>query len=232
VILKFASYNIHKAVGSDGRRDPERIFSVLHEIDADIVALQEVDRRFGKRAAVLSHRAIHDHGRYQLVDFSVRPDSMGWHGNALLVRKGVDVIGAEAVALPTLEPRGAVCVELVVEGRPVCVVGMHLDLSGLRRHQQLRAVQAHLAARGGNIPTVLMGDFNEWSRRGGSLRAFAHGWEILTTGRSFPARRPLAQLDRIVVKGGWECVDAGAHHSALTAIASDHLPVFAKLRLR
>ncbi|MEP0560820.1 MAG: endonuclease, partial [Qipengyuania citrea] len=39
--LTFASYNIHKGVGLDRKRDPERILSVLHEIDADIVALQE-----------------------------------------------------------------------------------------------------------------------------------------------------------------------------------------------
>ena len=49
VELKFASYNIHKAVGTDGRRDPDRILSVLHELGADVVALQEVDRRFGRR---------------------------------------------------------------------------------------------------------------------------------------------------------------------------------------
>jgi len=229
--LTFASYNIHKGVGGDGRRDPERIMTVLHEIDADVVALQEVDRRFGRRAAVLSHRAIHDHGSYQVVDFAVRPDSMGWHGNALLVRKGIDIITAQAVALPTLEPRGAVCAELAVDGRAIRVVGMHLDLSGLRRRQQLHAVQAHLSGQASAAPAVLMGDFNEWSPRGGSLRAFGRGWDVLPTGRSFPARRPLAPLDRIVVAGGWVCAEAGVHHSAHSAIASDHLPVFARLSL-
>lgn len=45
--LKFASYNIHKAVGLDARRDPDRIITVLREVDADVIALQECDRRFG-----------------------------------------------------------------------------------------------------------------------------------------------------------------------------------------
>ena len=51
--LRFASYNIHKAVGLDGRRDPERILTVLKEVDADVIALQEADRRFGRREGKL-----------------------------------------------------------------------------------------------------------------------------------------------------------------------------------
>ena len=51
--LKIASYNIHKGVGLDRKRDPDRILSVLAEIDADIVALQECDRRFGRRGFIL-----------------------------------------------------------------------------------------------------------------------------------------------------------------------------------
>ncbi|MDE2404803.1 MAG: endonuclease/exonuclease/phosphatase family protein [Sphingomonadales bacterium] len=229
--LTFASYNIHKGVGLDRRRDPERILAVLHELDADVVALQEVDRRFGRRAAVLPVHAIRDHGRYHLVPFAMLPDSMGWHGNALLVRHGIEVQAVTPVPLPTLEPRGAVCADLSVDGRPVRVVGMHLDLSGLRRRQQLRAVQVHLAQRATATPTVLMGDFNEWSVRGGALRALAPGWRVLETGPSFPARRPLARLDRIVVCGRCECLGAGVHHSALSTVASDHLPIFARLRL-
>ncbi|MBU6268756.1 MAG: endonuclease/exonuclease/phosphatase family protein [Sphingomonadales bacterium] len=229
--LTFASYNIHKAVGLDRRRDPDRILAVLHEIDADVIALQEVDRRFGRRAAVLPAHAIRDHGRYHVVPFAVRPDSMGWHGNALLVRKGIAVEHVTGVDLPTLEPRGAVRADLAVKGRALRVVAMHLDLSGLRRRQQLHAVQDHLAGCDAAVPTVMMGDFNEWSLRGGSLKAFGAGWQVLETGPSFPARRPLARLDRIVIGHGCLCLGAGVHHSALSAVASDHLPIVARLRL-
>ena len=51
--LTFASYNIHKAVGVDGRRDADRIVTVLREIDAAVIALQECDFRFGERESVL-----------------------------------------------------------------------------------------------------------------------------------------------------------------------------------
>src|SRR5690606_8328687 len=48
--VTFASYNIHKCVGIDGRYDPDRVGAVIAEINPDVIALQEVDSRFGKRA--------------------------------------------------------------------------------------------------------------------------------------------------------------------------------------
>ena len=39
----FASYNIHKCVGSDRRFDPHRVQKVIGEIGADVIALQEAD---------------------------------------------------------------------------------------------------------------------------------------------------------------------------------------------
>jgi len=78
---------------------------------------------------------------------------------------------------------------------------------------------------------VLMGDLNEWSVTGGALAAFAAPFRVLAPGRSFPSRRPMAQLDRIVVSQGWEVEGSGVHHSPLAAIGSDHLPVWANLRL-
>lgn len=229
--LTFASYNIHKAVGLDRRRDPERILSILHEIDADVIALQEADRRFGRRESVLPLSLLDDLGNYRAVPLNHRPDSLGWHGNALLVRRGFTVAEAGVVPLPTLEPRGAVRADLLIDGRRVRVVGMHLDLSGLRRRQQARTILAHVGACGAGCPTVLMGDFNEWSLHAGALREFAAPWRVLAPGRSFPSRRPVAQLDRIVISPEWTLRAAHVHHSALAAVGSDHLPVLARLAL-
>lgn len=229
--LSFASYNIRKAIGTDRRRDPDRILSVLHEINADVVALQEADRRFGRRESVLPLQAIDDHTPYRAVPLTMRPDSIGWHGNALLVRRGIEVADAAAVPLPVLEPRGAVRVDLAIGGRHLRVVGLHLDLSGLRRRQQVRSILGHIAQCDSHCPTVLMGDFNEWALHGGCFREFGHGWRVLAPGRSFPSRRPVAQLDRIIASQEWELVETGVHHSALAVRGSDHLPVFARLRL-
>lgn len=233
--LTFASYNIHKAVGLDRRRDPERILAVLREVDADVVALQEADRRFGERTSVLPPRMIEDLSDYRPVRLSpggLRGQSLGWHGNALLVKRAIKVADASVVPLPTLEPRGAIRADLIVEGRHVRVVGMHLDLSGIRRRQQVRAILSHIDACDGDHPAVLMGDLNEWAQHGGCLREFsAPCWRVLSPGRSFPSRQPLATLDRIVLSPEWKLVEARVHHSALAARGSDHLPVTARVEL-
>jgi endonuclease/exonuclease/phosphatase family metal-dependent hydrolase len=235
--LSFASYNIHKAVGLDRRRDPDRILSILNEIDADVVALQEADRRFGRRPSVLPREAIAAHTPYRPVDISQLPESIGWHGNALLVRRTIEVEDAAIVPLPTLEPRGAIRADLRVDGTRLRAVGMHLDLSGLRRRHQIRSVLAHLAdcegtGESGDRPTVLMGDLNEWALHGGGcFRELGRDWTVLAPGRSFPSRRPVAQLDRIIASDQWRVVEAGVHHSALAARGSDHLPVWARLEL-
>ena len=229
--LTFASYNIHKAVGLDRRRDPDRIMAVLREIDADVIAVQEADRRFGNREAVLPRELLEDHGHYRAVQLSPGSKSIGWHGNALLVRRGFTIAEAGIVPLPTIEPRGAIRADLIVGGQRIRVVGMHLDLSGLRRRQQLRAILAHCARCDQACPTVLMGDFNEWSQHGGALREFTSPWRVLAPGRSFPARRPVAQLDRVVISTEWTCETAGVHHTQLAAVASDHLPVWTRLSL-
>lgn len=229
--LTFASYNIRKAVGLDRRRDPERILTILREIDADVVALQEADRRIGRRESVLPLGMIADHTHYRPVPLSMKPDSIGWHGNALLVKRGIEIAGAQPVPLPVLEPRGAIRAALVKDGRRINVVGMHLDLSGLRRLQQVRAILSHLSSLDGDHPTVLMGDLNAWTTRGRAVREFGDGWHMLSCGHSFPSRRPVASLDRVVVSPEWRVSDTGVHHSALAARGSDHLPVWATLRL-
>lgn len=228
--LTFASYNIHKAVGLDRRRDPERIVAVLHELHADVIALQECDRRFGERESVLPKALLDDTG-WHAAPVAQRSRSLGWHGNALLVRRDIEIAEAHPVDLPMLEPRGAIRADLLVEGRRVRVLGMHLDLSGLRRREQVKAILRHCRACEAECPTVLMGDFNQWGRSTGALREFASGWHPLATGNSFPSRSPIAPLDRIVHSPEWTSVHAGVHHSALASVASDHLPVRATLTL-
>jgi len=229
VKLTFASYNIHKGVGVDGRRDADRIITVLREVNADIIALQEADRRFGQRASVLP-RAMLDDTPWRAVPVAKRPRSLGWHGNALLVRRDIECVEAHALDLPMLEPRGAVMAELVSEGRRLRIFGVHLDLSGLRRRDQINALLGQ--CNGGEpCPTVIMGDFNQWGRLTGAMQAFGVAWQLIAPGASYPSQRPVALLDRIVASRHWDFCDAGVHHSAMAAQASDHLPIWAELLL-
>jgi endonuclease/exonuclease/phosphatase family metal-dependent hydrolase len=229
-MIRVASYNMRKAIGTDRRRRPERTLDVLNELDADVIALQEADRRFGSRLSALPAHMIDEHSDYKPVPFAARAGSLGWHGNAILVRKSIEILGSELLHLPSLEPRGAVLAEVKVDGVPFRVVGMHLDLSGLWRRRQAHAILAHLAMRNANPRTVVMGDLNEWSASRGCLLDFGHHLRFADCGRSFHSRRPIAQLDRIMVSDGLEVLEAGAHLSATARRASDHLPVWARLR--
>ncbi|WP_423602966.1 endonuclease/exonuclease/phosphatase family protein [Sphingomonas sp. MS122] len=226
-MLKVASYNMRKSIGTDRRRRPERTLEVLREIDADVVALQEADRRFGARQGVITPHLLEEHSPWKAVQFGVRSGSMGWHGNAILVRKEAQILDCEILHLPALEPRGAVMADLRVNGEVVRVVGMHLDLSGLWRRRQAHAILAHLDASVRRLPTVMMGDLNDWSAQSGCLRDFGRHFTFAETGRSFHARRPVARLDRIMVSPELAVAESGVHDSAAARTASDHLPVWA-----
>ncbi len=228
--IKYASYNIHKGIGLDRRRNPERIVEVINEIDADVIALQEADKRFGRRDAVIPSLLLEQHSDYRAVSLDVQTDSMGWHGNTLLVRKSANVIDHDILHIPFLEPRGAVVARIALGGMTFCVLGMHLDLSGLWRSRQAAAVIALTDKFRGQDPAVLMGDLNEWSARGGCLAVFANHYDFAECGRSFHVRRPIAKLDRIMHSRELRVVDSGVHISAASRKASDHYPVWAELK--
>ena len=246
--ITIASYNMHKAVGLDGRRDPHRVLKVLQEIDADIVALQEADKRIGGRGSTVPHALIDSHGMYKPVHLGVRhrrrlekvrkhadrflkldTQNIGWHGNAILVKRHIGVLDCAALELPTLEPRGAVIAELLIDEKPIRIVGMHLDLSGLWRRRQMRAILDSIARRPQKMPTVLMGDTNEWRTVAGCLKELEPEFHMAPTGPSFHARHPVAALDRIIVHRDLNIEAAGVHMSPIARRASDHLPIWARL---
>jgi endonuclease/exonuclease/phosphatase family metal-dependent hydrolase len=246
--ITLASYNMRKAIGLDRKRDPHRVLSVLHEIDADVVALQEADKRFGGRGSAVPHELIDSHSHYQPVQLGVRHKralekvrkhtdrllkvntrNIGWHGNAILVKRHIGVLDCAALDLPTLEPRGAVMAELLIGDRPLRVVGMHLDLSGLWRKRQMRAILDAIASRPQKMPTVLMGDTNEWRTVAGCLKELEPEFHIAPTGPSFHARHPVAALDRIIVHRDLNIEAAGVHMSNMARRASDHLPIWARV---
>ena len=83
----------------------------------------------------------------------------------------------------------------------------------------------------GDCPTVIAGDFNQWGRSTGAMREFGDRWTLITPGASFPSRKPIARLDRLVASDHFRVIESGTHHTALSAVASDHLPITATLEL-
>ncbi|QHQ35542.1 endonuclease/exonuclease/phosphatase family protein [Algicella marina] len=213
--MRLASYNIRKAVGLDWKRDPERIADVLAELDADVVVLQEADRRIGARAGVLPLPRLDAMG-YVIADISVRPLSHGWHGNVILIRTPMSADQPRRVELPAVEPRGAVAAKIAPVG--ITVIGVHLGLTPGMRRQQL----AHLVASAEG-PTVIAGDFNE---RKADLQLPLG--EVVTPGLTFHSSWPRAALDRFILFGV-TASSARVHVSALARKASDHLPVVLEL---
>jgi endonuclease/exonuclease/phosphatase family metal-dependent hydrolase len=229
--LKVATYNIHKCVGTDRRANPARIIAVLNEVDADIIALQEADRRFGTKHSCIPAAMLEAETGWQPVPLGIRPNSIGWHGNAILVRKNTVIHEAKPLDLPMLEPRGAVAAELEIGGHALRVIGVHLDLSGLWRRRQVRWLLRYLEGAARHMPTVMMGDFNQWSDRG-ALSEFAfHHHRIVKTPKSFHAARPVAHLDRIILSHEISLEASGAHISPLSQTASDHLPIWAQIKI-
>ena len=227
--LSVASYNIHKGIGTDRRRDLARTAAVIAEIGADILALQEADTRFGLRTGLLDLDQI----RRDLGLIAVPLDGVGvahgWHGNLLLVRNAL-VQEVHQLILPGLEPRGAMVTDLVIAGQPLRIVNAHLGLLSASRAAQARAVIDKVAALEGR-PTLLMGDLNEWRDGGAAFQALAKHFVIAPARPSFPSRYPLLALDRMMLTNHGQLLDVTAHDSPLARRASDHLPIKARLRL-
>ncbi|TPE47951.1 endonuclease/exonuclease/phosphatase family protein [Amaricoccus solimangrovi] len=227
----FASYNVHKCVGTDRRFDPGRIAAVIAEIDPDVIALQEADRRFGDRRGLLDLAALREATGLEPVPVANGHMGHGWHGNLLLFRGG-GARQVRQVTLPGLEPRGALMADLALAQGAVRVLGVHLGLLRRSRLLQVGSLLGH-AAETTDLPTVLMGDMNEWRReRRSALSGFAAGFGPVGAGvPSFPAYFPVLALDRMIARPAGVLGQVETHDSPLARRASDHLPIKARITL-
>jgi len=230
-MLKVASYNVHKCVGTDGKFDPERVLKVLHEIDADVVALQEADLRFGDKRGLLNLEQLREMTGLVPAQLPSPGRNHGWRGNVVLSRESM-VMNTEQIVLPGVEPRGAVVVDMMIRKQHLRIIATHF---GLLRHSRAQQVERVLEAAKDDKPfcTVLMGDLNEW-RTG--KRSALMGLEpifgaVNGFAPSFPARFPMLALDRILCNPRARLTDITAHSTPLSRKASDHLPLTATLRI-
>jgi endonuclease/exonuclease/phosphatase family metal-dependent hydrolase len=225
-----ASYNVHKCVGTDGRFDPGRIAAVIDEVDADIIALQEADERTGSRQGLLDLDALRERTGLTPVYAPKNRLSHGWHGNLVLARSSV-VQEVRPLNLPSLEPRGAIIVDLALKGVELRVIAAHFGL--LRRSRSMQASALVEATRSVLRPTLLLGDLNEWRVRNRSalLGLFPHFGPLHASIPSFPSRFPLLALDRILARPADIISRIEVHQSPLARVASDHLPLKARLSL-
>jgi endonuclease/exonuclease/phosphatase family metal-dependent hydrolase len=226
-----ASYNIHKCIGLDGQFDPNRTMAVIQEIGADVIALQEVDRRFGDRAGLLDLQALERASGLVPVPLNGTRSSHGWHGNLVLIRDGT-VTGTHQIALPGVEPRGALIVDLTLAAGPLRIIAAHLGLLRHSRANQVAAILSVAEPEDGR-PTLIVGDLNEWRLgKRSSLRALKPTFGPLQAAvASFPSRFPVWSLDRILANPHCMVSQIEVHDTPLARAASDHLPIKAVISL-
>jgi len=228
-----ASYNVHKCVGTDKVFAPQRVMHVINEINADILALQEIDKRFGCRSGLLDLAELKERcGLTPVPINAMSPRGHGFHGNALFFRHGV-VHDIHQMDLPGVEPRGALIVDFHLERGPLRVVAAHFGLLRRSRERQVGAIMEALAKRT-PLPTILVGDLNEWRLgKSSSLNYLTRSFNV-TMGSvpSFPSRFPVLALDRVLAAPHHLVTSVDVHHTPLARQASDHLPVKAWLDLK
>jgi endonuclease/exonuclease/phosphatase family metal-dependent hydrolase len=224
--LRVVTYNVRSCRGLDGRVDVPRIVRVLMELDADVVALQEVCWSDDPRRDQLGRIA-------RLVGMDAVPAATlrrgdDWFGNAVLSR--APIVHHSRFELGSLggEPRCALRVDLDVDGAAQTVVTTHLGLTVRERWAQIVRLETVLDSLGGSS-VVLMGDFNAWVPGRDITRRLRERFGSQPWVRSFPAPRPLLPLDRIWASPGDAIASLQVHRSQDARRASDHLPVWAQI---
>jgi endonuclease/exonuclease/phosphatase family metal-dependent hydrolase len=222
-----ATYNVHRCVGQDGAERPDRVARVIEELDPDVLALQEVQG--GPRAESDHLARLARKSGLAAVQGATLHDGRGSYGNALLTRLPVRSVSRLDLSVPGVEPRGALDVDLDAGGG-LRVIATHLGLGRRERVQQVGRLLEALARRPG-VPTLLLGDFNEWLPSRWVLRRLRRSLRPTPARPTFPAQRPLLPLDRVWAGPGCEIGRSAVHRSELARIASDHLPVRAEVVL-
>ena len=234
---RIVTYNVHRCVGADRRLDVARTAEVLARLEPDIVALQELDVGRARtnhvdQASEIAARldmACHFHAAMQV--------ETELYGDAILSaypEKLIQVGPLPGYArLPQLESRGALWIEVEVEGRPVQVINTHLGLVPREQQTQARFLAGpswlkHPRCRG---PRILLGDFNAtgtsivYRTLTGELAAARNLSPKRSPTSTFPSPLPVLRIDHLFVSPEIQVRDVFAPFDPLTRLASDHLPL-------
>lgn len=231
--LRVATYNIHKCQGMDGRIRPERIARVLEDVNADVVALQEVVSIEGHRPEANQSRFLADALGMHVVQSEARKHNGGVYGNVLLSRQPVLDHRSHDITHGRYEARSVLRADLSVDGRDLHLFNLHLGTGFLERRQQARYLMEREILRAPDLyaPRIVLGDFNEWLR-GMVTRTLSEelrrvDLEVPHFCRRYPALLPFMHLDYIYFESPLRPRDAFVYTSPVALVASDHLPVVA-----
>ncbi len=252
--MRLATFNAqHAWSGADRAVSVAGFRDAVVSLDADVLALQELDHRqprtgeldlaavAAEAMAAVHHRyvpaLIGTPGRTWRIAADTEPEHLPSYGVGLLSR--FPVTEWEVVRLPRIhpwfpiwlprprgqvmvrdEPRVALLAHLRTPSGPVVVAGTHLTFVPGWSRLQLRALAQALAAH--PDPVLIMGDLNLLP----DTAARTSGYRPIATHATYPASRPVRQLDHILLRGDLGAVsDSGARRLPL----SDHRALWVDL---
>ncbi|MDJ0522878.1 MAG: endonuclease/exonuclease/phosphatase family protein [Planctomycetota bacterium] len=236
--LRIATWNIHKGIGTDRRYRLDRIIAVLHDLDADVVCLQEVDRGVPRSSYEdQSQRLAHELGYpYSALGLNVRVKN-GMYGNLTLSRHPLGDVHNVDLTIPPKKRRSGLVTRIKTgPAEGWLLANVHLGLMHLERRIQVRRLLAHLfEGSAPQQPLVIAGDWNEWTTRlvHGVMKEF--GFHLARTDhrptgeRTWPSRRPIVALDKILYRDPIRCHHVACVLDEVTRVASDHLPLMVEL---
>jgi endonuclease/exonuclease/phosphatase family metal-dependent hydrolase len=241
--LRLVTYNVHRCLGMDGKLSPDRIARVLAHCDADVIALQELDVRRRRTGNVDQVHAIAQRLR---MDFHFHPAitiEEEAYGDAILSRLPLRLVRSAKLPSspsdPQAEPRGAIWVEVDVDGQPVQIINTHL---GLGRRERLAQVAALLGSEwlGDSAcrePVVLCGDFNAvrfsvpYRQLTGRLRDAQFSLPGHRRRATWSSNYPLVAIDHVFCSGEIEVKAVEVARTSVARLASDHLPLIVDLAI-
>ncbi|MBW3540896.1 MAG: endonuclease/exonuclease/phosphatase family protein [Planctomycetes bacterium] len=230
--MRILSYNIHKGIGGRDRRYRlERVIAVIEEENPDIVCLQEVDRNV-RRSSYHDQPALladYFNAAEKLFQLNVHLKE-GGYGNLVLSRWPLKSKHQISLRLNRKKPRGAQMVVIDTPEGLLHVVHWHLGLAERERRWQVNHVfEHHLFREAENLPTLVLGDCNDWRNTLANGPFRQRGFEQVTTPasrfRTFPAWLAVGSLDKAYVRGEIIVRHARIIRTPLSKVASDHLPL-------
>jgi endonuclease/exonuclease/phosphatase family metal-dependent hydrolase len=242
VVFRVMTYNVHRCIGTDGRLSPHRIAEVIGRCRPDIVALQELDVGRARTDRLHQAGAI---ARQLGMNFVYAPAYRiegEEYGDAILTSLPMRVVRAETLPglqrLPRLEPRGAIWVTIDLGGTKLQVINTHLGLLGRERLAQVETLlgERWIGNQSCVEPVLLVGDFNllPWSAAYRRLRKHLRDAQLCRAAfprPTFPAKAPMLRIDHVFVSERVEVYRIEVPRTALTRIASDHLPLIVDFRI-
>ena len=230
--LRIATYNVHACVGRDGRHDPERVATVIGELNADVVALQEFTYPASVALETRTPVVLTTLDRYECALGPTRQRTRQTvtecFGNALLTHHPIVEVHRIDLSMERREPRGALAATIDVRGERLHVLATHLGLRIHERRFQVRQILDYLdSVRDARV--VVLGDFNDWLPGRSAAHVLDRRLGKPPRPATFPVPWPLVALDRIWVHPSRALRGISIHATPAARVASDHFPVVAEI---